>query len=437
MPDLKDPSPAETDSLEAFHVLDLELSRAEGLGEFYRLVVERGRELLDIDRLALLLYDRETNMERGTWGTDPEGRVVDESDRSRPIPPDDRIVRENLRRRNFLTIEEDRELRDRDRVVGKGWEAVVSLWNGDEIVGWLAADNLLRGLPLLSHQRWLLVSYGHLVADHLIRKRRSEDRLDARTPPAAEDKRREEGPGRPREEADDGTALKERLFRIFAHDLRGPLGTVRDILGRTEAESATFSGEEIGALLPEIRGSINATFFLLENLLDWVRSEIAGVVAPEEDLAPADLVGSVVDDQTAAADEKGLVVEVEIPATARVRTDARILEAILRNLLSNAIKYTPSAGRIRVGYGRDEAGAASRITVDDEGIGMSPEQLARIFTLDSAKKREGTRGERGSGIGLVFCSELARRIGATIEAESVPGKGSVFTLTLPDAGPPK
>jgi len=107
-------------------------------------------------------------------------------------------------------------------------------------------------------------------------------------------------------------------------------------------------------------------------------------------------------------------------------------EAILRNFLSNAVKFTPSGKGVslRARYSREAM--ATFVEVSDEGMGMEEKTLDLLFTMDAEKRRDGTAGEGGNGIGLVFCRDLSERLGGRIEATSRPGMGSSFTLVLPD-----
>jgi len=107
-------------------------------------------------------------------------------------------------------------------------------------------------------------------------------------------------------------------------------------------------------------------------------------------------------------------------------------EAILRNFLSNAIKFTPRGGSVSIAALYDEASSRMCLSVADSGMGMEPQIVESLFTMDSNKKRRGTEGEKGSGIGLMFCRDLALRLGGSIEVRSRPQEGSTFTLSLPD-----
>jgi two-component system sensor histidine kinase/response regulator len=107
-----------------------------------------------------------------------------------------------------------------------------------------------------------------------------------------------------------------------------------------------------------------------------------------------------------------------------------MIHLILRNLLSNAIKYTPEDGTIDVGSHRTENGID--IFVRDTGTGISAEALEKIRESNFYTTK-GTAGEAGTGLGLMLCKEFIVRNSGTLQIDSLPGKGSTFTVTLPAA----
>ncbi len=114
-----------------------------------------------------------------------------------------------------------------------------------------------------------------------------------------------------------------------------------------------------------------------------------------------------------------------------VTTDEYMLEIIIRNLLSNAIKFTPQGGSVRLSASRSVDGSEILVSVADNGIGIEEEGLANLFTLQTRMKSEGTSGEKGSGLGLMFCQDIAKRLGARIDVRTALGQGSEFTVILP------
>ena len=369
-----------------------ELLRASSPDELHRLVVELGRAGLGLDRVALFLHDPISKEMRGSWGIDERGELVDESGRSLPLPVEEGVFPANQ---------------------GSEWSALIALREGQRLLGWLAADNLLTRRPLSASRREDLLLYATIVSRILALG------VEEALPPLGEMSKAQ-------------NSLMERLFTIFAHDLRGPLGTVRNLLLGILQDPADFTEEEIRSYLPEMHRSIDSAYALLDNLLDWLRSQMDEIGVLVASVDPADLIEDVAASLSEAAVAKGLSLRIEKTQALGVRSDRLMIEAILRNFLSNAIKFSPRGGEVRISAVSSAESPVLRISVSDRGMGMDEQILSTLFSIDSAKKRRGSEGERGSGIGLMFCRDLASRLGATIQVESRSGQGSVFTLVLPD-----
>jgi len=110
-----------------------------------------------------------------------------------------------------------------------------------------------------------------------------------------------------------------------------------------------------------------------------------------------------------------------------------MIAAVLRNLMSNAVKFTPEDGSITILTAIE--GSNVHLGVSDTGIGMPPEEVDKIFTLESVKSLSGTDGETGTGLGLQVCKDFVEQLGGKISINSKPGEGTEFQVTLPISGP--
>ncbi len=119
-----------------------------------------------------------------------------------------------------------------------------------------------------------------------------------------------------------------------------------------------------------------------------------------------------------------------IPKNLIVSADENMLSFILRNLVTNAIKFNNKNGQCKVGANADDASVL--ITISDNGIGISNENIANLFRIETSFTTRGTANEKGSGLGLILCKEFVEKHGGKIWAESEPGKGSTFRFTLPE-----
>ena len=226
---------------------------------------------------------------------------------------------------------------------------------------------------------------------------------------------------------DEANAAKEKLFSVIGHDLRGPVGNVKQSLALLE--DGTLSSEEFQDLQGDLRRGVDHVHASLENLMEWAAAQMGSLHPRFEAVPLRETAATALNLLSALAEEKGITLRDDLPAGAAVRADAHQLEAVLRNLLSNAIKFTPLGGR--VGLTAREEGGMWRITVRDTGVGMAPERAASLFQARSDyRSTPGTRNEKGLGLGLQICRDFVRAHGGTITAESEPGRGSAFHVTL-------
>ncbi len=225
-------------------------------------------------------------------------------------------------------------------------------------------------------------------------------------------------------------STKDKFFSIIAHDLRGPLGTSNAFLDLLTDDAVEFSPEERKNYLMMLRNTSKTTFELLENLLTWARSQSGQIpFHPRED----DLVSVIrknLDLFSSNARDKNIRMEIHAPEKQPAFFDYNMINAILRNMINNAIKYTDEYGIITLSClpGEDRV----EIMVKDTGIGMTAKTVDSLFSENFPNPSTfGTKGEKGSGIGLEICKEFAEHHGGTIHVESKPGKGSTFSFSVP------
>jgi len=188
--------------------------------------------------------------------------------------------------------------------------------------------------------------------------------------------------------------------------------------------------EEIKGMVPEVVNELTYTTSLMENLLHWARSQMQADAVKPQMIDVAGLMTEVVRLLRLQADAKNINVSYDADTTVVAFADKDMVNLILRNLLSNAIKYTPEKGSIDVGARRSRAGID--IFVKDTGMGIPPDALQKIRG-NNFYTTKGTAGEAGTGLGLMLCKEFVIRNGGSLHIESIPGKGSTFTFTLPIA----
>ncbi|HEY4063940.1 MAG TPA: HAMP domain-containing sensor histidine kinase [Puia sp.] len=222
-------------------------------------------------------------------------------------------------------------------------------------------------------------------------------------------------------------AFKNRLFSIIAHDLKSPIYALRTLF--RNMQQYDLPAEEIKGMVPEVVNELTYTTSLMENLLQWARSQMqADAVKPQVIDIPGLMteVGRLLRLQ---AEAKHIRLHMKVEEAVCAFADKDMVNLVLRNLLSNAIKYTPEKGEIEVGVCKKASWV--EIFVKDSGMGMSPEALEKIH-LNNYYTTKGTAGESGTGLGLMLCREFVARNGGQLHIASEVEKGSVFTFTLPE-----
>ena len=220
--------------------------------------------------------------------------------------------------------------------------------------------------------------------------------------------------------------LKDRLFSVISHDLRSPLNTLLGIL--TMVNEGHISEEELKQILPEISKNLSYTTGLVNNLLQWTKSQLQGEVVKPLQFDIHKTVNDAVNLSNQTASEKNIRIINAIPENTAVFADEDMIQAVLRNLVSNAVKFSRALSQIDISISNENNFAT--ICVKDEGIGMNEEDLAKLFGVETFTTR-GTIDEKGTGLGLLLCKEFVEKNGGKIWATSKYGEGSSFCFTIP------
>ena len=230
-------------------------------------------------------------------------------------------------------------------------------------------------------------------------------------------------------------AEKDKFFSIIAHDLRGPFNGFLGFTNLLAEELPDFTQSEIQKIAVSMRNSATNLFQLLENLLEWSRSQ-RGLTnfEPESFLLKSMIVESM-HTLMDAAHKKGVCISFEIQEDLGVFADEYMLASTIRNLASNAMKFTKKGGNVSIAA-KTVSGNSVEISVRDTGIGMSSTMVEDLFRLDVQTNRKGTDGEPSTGLGLLLCKDFIEKHGGKIWVESEEGKGSIFFFTIPNKNPP-
>ncbi|SMP66895.1 PAS domain S-box-containing protein [Desulfonatronum zhilinae] len=224
-------------------------------------------------------------------------------------------------------------------------------------------------------------------------------------------------------------AEKNKLFAIIAHDLRSPLVGFVGIARLLANGVVDWSPNKLKNVFLNLKESAETLFRLLDNLLEWSSLQRGEFKYEPVELDVDDLVKDNLVLAKTRADQKAVALQRIVPRGLKVFADRHMLNAVLRNLISNAVKFSGPGGHVAVAATQDDGMVT--ISVQDNGIGMNQEFMDTIFAVDHKTSHPGTRGEKGSGLGLVLCKEFVEKLGGQIRVESIPGQGSTFSFTIP------
>lgn len=220
--------------------------------------------------------------------------------------------------------------------------------------------------------------------------------------------------------------IKNKLFAIIAHDLRGPLSSLQSLIYLIREHD--LSKDELDNILDTLDRNIQENSSMMDNLLAWAKAQMNGIQLNERVFELSGAAKAVVDQIRFQAGHKEVQLDIQIPEGMTVNADYDIVKLVIRNLVANAIKFSESGDTVTVTA--DQNGEFVEIGVVDNGIGIKPEDQSRLFTNEHYTTR-GTKNEKGSGLGLSLSKEFVEEHGGKLWFESVYGEGTTFYFTLP------
>jgi signal transduction histidine kinase len=224
-------------------------------------------------------------------------------------------------------------------------------------------------------------------------------------------------------------ATKDKFFSIIAHDLRGPFANFRVVTDLLTSSYDELEETEKKEFLELIKDSANNLYSLLENLLDWSRSQRGTMPFNPNEFDFSLIAKNTVNFLKLSADNKNIELINNITDDTYITADVNMITTVIRNLVSNAIKFTANGGQININSTITEKD--SIFSVQDNGIGLSKETINKLFRIDTQVTTIGTNDEKGTGLGLILCKEFVEKHGGKIWVESEVGKGSTFYFSLP------
>lgn len=226
-------------------------------------------------------------------------------------------------------------------------------------------------------------------------------------------------------------AEKDKFFSIIAHDLRSPFNSFLGLTQIMANEINTLTMPELQRIAVNMEKSANNLYNLLENLLQWSQIHQGLTIFNPTEIQLITLINTCVENMHDVAINKNIeiIVDINEEINFNVTGDENMLKTVIRNLISNAIKFTNTNGAIRIKAEKDIN--QTIITVTDNGIGMTKENIVKLFKLEESYSSNGTENEKGTGLGLLLCKEFIEKHRGKIWVESEKGSGSSFYFSLP------
>lgn len=227
----------------------------------------------------------------------------------------------------------------------------------------------------------------------------------------------------------DATRMRDTVFSVLAHDLRDPILQLNSIVMLMREFSQALDPKNLESFAEDLERSANRLNSGLKSLMHWSDVQRGSLSPKVTEFNVREAISDCIADLAEECSHKAIEVEVEGDVKSRISTDPTMLSFILRNVLSNAVKFSYEKGTVRCSH---EVGRKHHVlTIVDGGVGMSTEDLSLVLDPLRHHSTEGTRGERGMGLGLMICQRFTNLLRGELSIESEPGKGTLVRLVLP------
>lgn len=223
-------------------------------------------------------------------------------------------------------------------------------------------------------------------------------------------------------------ATKDKFISIIAHELKIPMGGIKGFIGLLHEQFEIFSIADIRENVTLIKDAVDNLFSLLENLLNWSMLQVGTLKYNPNNFELRPLLIDVIQYYGNEATMKGITVDVQCQDDIWVHGDTEMLEAVVRNIVANAVKFGRENGAVRIFATPREQEIL--VIIEDNGIGIPKDKQQKLFQVDAEVKRLGTRGEIGTGMGLILAKEYIALHSGRIWLESEPEQGTRVFFTL-------
>jgi PAS domain S-box-containing protein len=224
--------------------------------------------------------------------------------------------------------------------------------------------------------------------------------------------------------------MKNKFISVLAHDLRNPIGLLTSYMVLIKENIEDVKLEALRANVDKIENISLKTYELLNTLIQWAIAQEGSLEVKKETGGMKELVSNAADQQAMLAEEKGITIQTDVPHDITIQSDPVIISTVLRNLLSNAIKFSHKGSKVKINVIEKDMMLVCAVT--DRGVGMEQKDLDKLLSHDKFyESREGTYGEKGTGIGLNLCKNFIEKLNGKIIGQSQPREGTTMSFEIP------
>ncbi len=223
-------------------------------------------------------------------------------------------------------------------------------------------------------------------------------------------------------------STKDKFLSLFAHDLKTPMNSIIGFTELLEMKYDSLSDNKKLKYIQMINNSAQTTYNLIENLLEWSMSQSNNIAYNPQDLDLNNIVDEVFNLLDPVAERKEIRLIKNNINNLHIKADKYMLTTVIRNLVANAIKYSKANSSIIISANRDQSKAS--ISIKDKGVGMTESQVKSLFRIESTTSTIGTRGEKGTGLGLLICHDFIQKHNSEMKVSSSPDEGTTFSFDI-------
>lgn len=223
-------------------------------------------------------------------------------------------------------------------------------------------------------------------------------------------------------------ASKDKFFSIISHDLRGPFTGLLGLTSLILQDKDSFEFDEVIDLIVKLDQSLKKQYSLIENLLQWAKIQTNRIEINNDKFNLKNLITEAKMILRNNSEEKKIRIVNQVPDDYTCLADRFMHQSIINNLLTNAIKFSHQNSEIHISA--IEQDKQIILKIQDFGVGIKPENLAKLFKIDQHLTTLGTNNEKGTGLGLILVKEMIERNQGTISVQSELNQGSVFSVTI-------